>query len=296
MTIEVQDMSVFLAVVREGSFGRAATTLLVSQPSVSERIVRLERIVGARLFDRNNRGAVPTPAGRRLLPYAQRTVMLVEEAAQAARSEEQPPELRVAVHSTFSHRAVPLVLDALADLPRALKFRDAHSDEIVAMLLDGVTDVGFVLPATPARGLRYVALHTDPVIGVCNPAHAFASKRKVPLEQLADQYLALNVWGTDALKFVDQLERAGVPEWRRRECSDANTAIRLARGHDHVAFVTASAAAEDLTAGTLTRVAIHPAPRWTVPLAIAYHERTHPDPAITAIRAAARATVTRTTR
>src|SRR2546429_148059 len=115
-----------------------------------------------------------------------------------------------------------------------------------AMLLDGVTDVGFVLPATPARGLRYVALRTDPVIGVCSPAHALASKRRVPLEELADQYLALNVWGTDAVKFVDQLERAGVPEWRRRECSDANTAIRLARGYDHVAFVTMSAAADDL--------------------------------------------------
>jgi len=130
---------------------------------------------------------------------------------------------------------------------------------------------------------------------VCNPAHALASKRKVPLGELADQYLALNVWGTDAMKFVDQLERAGVPEWRRRECSDATTAIRLARGHDHVAFVTTSAAAEDLTAGTLTRVAIQPIPRWTVPLAIAYQERNHTDAAITAIRAAARRTVARST-
>src|SRR4029079_16254148 len=111
MAIEVQDMGVFLAVVREGSFGRAATTLLVSQPSVSERIVNLERVVGARLFDRSNRGATLTPAGRRLLPYAQRTVALVQEAAAAARSDDQPAQLRIAVHSTFSHRAIPLVLD-----------------------------------------------------------------------------------------------------------------------------------------------------------------------------------------
>ena len=191
------------------------------------------------------------------------------------------------LHSTFSHRAIPLVLDALTDLPRALNFRDAHSDEIVAMLLDGVTDVGFVLPVTPA-GLRYVALRADPVIAVCSPAHALASNRAVALEALADQYVALNVWGTDALKFVDRLERAGAPEWRRRECSDANIAIRLARSHDHVAFVTASAAAEDLAAGTLTRLDVQPTPRWTVPLGIAYHERSRADPAVSAIRAAGR--------
>jgi DNA-binding transcriptional LysR family regulator len=288
MAIEVQDMSVFLAVVREGSFGRAATTLLVSQPSVSERIVRLERLVGVRLFDRTNRGAALTAAGRRLLPYAQRTVALVQEAATAARSAEQPPEIRVTVHSTFSHRAIPLVLDALAGLPRVLKFRDAHSDEIVAMLLDGVTDIGFVLPATPARGLRYLALPADPVICVCAPTHALAAKRAVRLDALADHFVALNVWGTDAEKFVEELERAGVPEWHRRECSDANTAIRLARGIDHVAFVTASAAADDLASGTLIRLNVQPAPRWTVPLAIAYHERNRADPAITALRAAAR--------
>jgi DNA-binding transcriptional LysR family regulator len=288
MTIEVQDMSVFLAVAREGSFGRAATTLLLSQPSVSERVVRLERSVGARLFDRDNRGAVLTAAGRRFLPYAQRTVSLVEEAAEAARSEDQPPQLRVTVHSTFSHRAIPFVLGALAGMPRALKFRDAHSDEIVAMLLDGVTDVGFVLPATPARRLRYLALPADPVICICAPAHELASKRIVELDALADHYVALNVWGSDAERFVERLERAGVPEWRRRECSDANSAIRLARGHDHVAFVTASAASDDVAAGTVVRLDVRPAPRWTVPLAIAYHEGNRGEPAIAAIRAAAR--------
>jgi len=288
MAIEVQDMQVFLAVVREGSFGRAATRLLVSQPSVSERIVRLERVVGARLFDRGNRGATLTPAGQRLLPYAQRTVTLVEEAAAAARSDEQPPQLRIAVHSTFSHRAIPLVLDALARMPRVVKFRDAHSDEIVVMLLDGVTDVGFLLPATPTRGLRYVALPADPVICVCSPAHDLASKRTMRLPALTDHYIALNVWGAQAAKFVDQLDRAGVAAWRRRECSDATTVIRLARTHDHIAFVTESAAADDLAAGTLTRLNLQPTPRWTVPLAIAYHERNHADAAIAAIRAAAR--------
>jgi hypothetical protein len=31
----------------------------------------------------------------------------------------------------------------------------------------GVVDVGFVLPGTPPRGLRFVALPADPVICVC---------------------------------------------------------------------------------------------------------------------------------
>ena len=112
MAIEAQDMSVFLTVVREGSFGRAASALLLSQPSVSERIVGLERDLGARLFDRGSRGTTLTPAGERLLPYAHRTLALLEEAAGAVGAVDQPARLRVAVHSTFSHRAVPFVLTA----------------------------------------------------------------------------------------------------------------------------------------------------------------------------------------
>ena len=81
MTIQTDDMAAFLAVVREGSFGRAASSLLVSQPAISDRMARLEREVGTSLFHRSTRGAALTPAGDAFLPYAERTVDLLEDAA-----------------------------------------------------------------------------------------------------------------------------------------------------------------------------------------------------------------------
>jgi DNA-binding transcriptional LysR family regulator len=275
---------VYLAVVREGSFGRAAASLLVSQPAVSERVLRLERTVGQRLFNRGNRGVTLTPAGERLLPFAQRTLDLLTEAVDAVCSVEGPPRLRVAVHSTFAHRAIPIVVAALDELPRSLKFRDAHSDEIVAMLLDGVVDVGFVLPATPPRGIRLVALADDPVICVCAPGHPLARAKVVPLAALADTFIALNAWGDDAARFLDELRRSGIDESRWRECSDAGIALRLARAHGHVALVTELSAQDDLDAGTLVRLELRPRPRWTVPLALAYRTADRDDPAVAAIR------------
>jgi DNA-binding transcriptional LysR family regulator len=283
MPIEAQDMVVFVTVVRDGSFGRAAASLMISQPAVSERVVRLERLVGATLFTRGNRGATLTPAGERLLPYAQRTIDLLDEAGNAVRSRDEPPRLRVGVHSTFAHRAVPIVVEAVDQLPRSLKFRDAHSEEIIAMLLDGVIDVGFVLPGTPPRGLRFVPLPPDPVVCVSSPDHVLAGRASVPLAALADTYVALNAWGDQAAAFLAELERCDVGEWRWRECSDANTALRLARHHSHVAMVTESSAADDLAAGTLRRLALRPAPKWTVPLALAYRVGEQGDPAIAAI-------------
>jgi DNA-binding transcriptional LysR family regulator len=288
MAIETNDMAVFLTVVREGSFGRAASSMLVSQPAVSERIARLERAVGAELFTRGARGVTLTTAGERLFPYARRALGLLDEAAEAVQSLDDAPPLRIAVHVTFAHRAVPLVLDAIGDLRRRIKVRDAHSDEIIAMLLDGVADIGFVLAGARPRPLKFIALPADPVICVCAPSHVLARRASVPLGALADHRLALNQWGTGATSFLDQLKAAGAPEWRWTECSDAVTAMRLARHHSHVALVSASIATDELIAHNLVRLNLRPQPRWSIPLVLAHRERDQHEPAVAAVRTAAR--------
>ena len=65
MNPQTIDIEAFIEVVEKGSFGRAAGSMLVSQPSISDRIARLERAVGAGLFARRARGVVLTPAGER---------------------------------------------------------------------------------------------------------------------------------------------------------------------------------------------------------------------------------------
>jgi DNA-binding transcriptional LysR family regulator len=287
MTIQSEDMAVFLAVVREGSFGRAAHSLLVSQPSVSERIARLERDVGAPLFHRSTRGATLTPAGDAFLPYAQRTVALLDDASSAVRALDAAPRLRVAVHSTFAHRVVPLVLEALGSLRRSIKIRDAHSDSIVAMLIDGASDLGFVVPCARPRALQFTPLPSDPIVAVTAPSHPLAGK-EVGFEDLADTRLAFNRFGTGADEFVRRLGIAGIPEWRWTECSDAVTALHLAAEHEHVALVTRSLAEGSIRRSGTVALRLRGLPRWSVPLTLAYRRTDREDPAVCAVTSAVR--------
>ena len=226
------------AVVREGSFGKAAASLLVTQPAVSERVRHLERVIGRSVFDRTSRGAVLTAAGEGLLPYAQRCLALAEEALESARSAGGVPRFVIAVHSTFAPRIVPAALGALAARPRRVAVRDAHSDEVQALVLDGVADVGFAIPGAARRGLRRVRLRADPVVCVAAPDHPMSRSRSISPRAFADSLVAVNRWGEGADEFIGRLGNAGVDAWRIRECGDAATAVELARGHAHVAFVT----------------------------------------------------------
>jgi DNA-binding transcriptional LysR family regulator len=78
--LAISDLRCFAAAARFGSMSRAASVLGVSQPTVSQRIQRLERAVGSRLLVRNPHGAVLTAAGETLLTYAERMLSLHEQA------------------------------------------------------------------------------------------------------------------------------------------------------------------------------------------------------------------------
>ena len=71
MTMNWDDMRVFLAVARDGSLSAAARHLKVTQPTVGRRLGQLESDLGTRLFDRLPEGFVPTQAGEELLPIAE---------------------------------------------------------------------------------------------------------------------------------------------------------------------------------------------------------------------------------
>ena len=62
--MEIQQARVFLAVAREGSFSAAARRLYRTQPTVTMAVQKLERELGARLFERVGHGVRLTRAGR----------------------------------------------------------------------------------------------------------------------------------------------------------------------------------------------------------------------------------------
>ena len=83
MTLPLEQVRVFLAVARNGSFAGAAERLAVTPSAVSQQIRRLEDTCGTKLFDRVGRGVRLSSAGQVLQPYAERIDLLAGDAQRA---------------------------------------------------------------------------------------------------------------------------------------------------------------------------------------------------------------------
>src|ERR1700748_189925 len=90
LTMDSADLRLFESVARLGGMSRAAAELHTVQSHVTARIRLLEEQLGSPLFERHSRGVALTPAGRRLLPYAEQIGHLMAEARRAAADDGAP--------------------------------------------------------------------------------------------------------------------------------------------------------------------------------------------------------------
>ena len=68
--MDFKQIEAFISVARFKSFSKAASTIFLSQPTISSHIASLERELNIQLFDRTSKVVYLTPAGESFLEYA----------------------------------------------------------------------------------------------------------------------------------------------------------------------------------------------------------------------------------
>ncbi|MFQ7388369.1 MAG: LysR family transcriptional regulator [Escherichia sp.] len=86
--IRLRHLHTFVAVAQQGTLGRAAETLNLSQPALSKTLNELEQLTGARLFERGRQGAQLTLPGEQFLTHAVRVLDAINTAGQSLHRKE----------------------------------------------------------------------------------------------------------------------------------------------------------------------------------------------------------------
>ncbi len=176
-------MRVFLTVVETGAHTRAARALGISQSTVSETLSALERTLGTALFRKSGKGAVLTPAGEALLPYAKRTLALTSELMTALSkvSNHVSATLVVAAVESLGTYVLPSRLAALRERwPNArMEVVTAVCAEILESVAAGKSDLGLVVEADTGINDESILAKARLVI-VASPNHPLANRRASP--------------------------------------------------------------------------------------------------------------------
>ncbi|SHM22897.1 LysR family transcriptional regulator [Actinacidiphila paucisporea] len=184
----VRHVECFVAVAEESHFGRAAARLGMAQPPLSQRIQRLEKELGVRLFDRSSRQVAVTEAGALLLADARDMLARAEALRATARRIRHgetgllraalPPDLAgetvAALLADFGHRHPGLVLE-VHELTTAQQLARFAAHEL---------DVGVIHHPCDVTGLEVGEILRSE-LGVLLPGGAEAAARdEVPLSLL----------------------------------------------------------------------------------------------------------------
>src|SRR5712671_2143669 len=195
--MDLGQLEVFLAVVREGKFSRAAEKLHRTQSAVSQSVHKLEEDVGEPLFDRSSRDGLLTDAGRVLQEYAERLLNLRDRATGAL------GELRQLNRGKLSIAANEFT--ALYLLPVLAEFRRLHpmikitvqralGSHIPDDVLRYSAELGVLSYEPQEPNLHSVVVYLDELVFVVPPSHPLATAQQVSIRQLgAESFVAHTV-------------------------------------------------------------------------------------------------------
>ncbi|MEU1116403.1 LysR family transcriptional regulator [Streptomyces sp. NPDC005879] len=248
--MDLQQMRYVVAVAETASFTRAAERCHVVQSALSHQVARLEKDLGARLFERTSRRVRLTVAGEAFLPAARQAL----EAAERARAEvaaatgEIRGRLTVGTIPTVAAVDLPAVLrDYRQRYPQVrISLRVAGSERLIEQVRDGALDAAFlgVPPGLRPQGVRDVQLAHGAHVAVVAPDHPLAGEAEVGLPRLAEEEFVDFAAGSAArAQSDDAFAAAGL---RREVAFEAGVELmaRLVRQGLCIALLPAAFAAE----------------------------------------------------
>jgi len=264
--LELRHLRVFVTVVEAGGHTRAARSLGVSQSTVSETLISLERALGTELFRKGakGKGLALTRAGEALLPHARRILALTGElAAQLAGvTTEVKATLAVAAVESISTYVLPARLAALRE-----KWPHVRAEVATRVCADiresvaaGQSDLGLVLEVDAGVGVpddSVLAKARLVIFGA--PSHPLAG-RKVRADELrrCDFYMS-DAAGDYHQALRRHFEAAELPQPRTQALGTVEGVKRgILAGGPALGLLPAHAVKQELDEGVLAEVRVSP--------------------------------------
>ena len=261
--IRLRHLHTFVAVAQQGTLGRAAETLNLSQPALSKTLNELEQLTGTRLFERGRLGAQLTLVGEQFLTHAVKVLDALNHAGQALTRKENDSGdvVRIGALPTAALGILPAVIGQFHQQRSGITLQVAtmNNTMLLAGLKSGELDLGIGRMSDPElmNGLNYELLFLESLKLVVRPGHPLLNDN-ITLSRVMEWPAVVSPKGTVPRQNAEALlasQGCRLPA-TCIETLSASLSRQLTVDYNYVWFVPSGAVKEDLRQGTLTALPV----------------------------------------
>jgi DNA-binding transcriptional LysR family regulator len=232
MRFDLPDLSLFRHVVEAGSITAGAGRAHLALAAASTRIRNMEETLGAALLVRSRQGVTPTQAGRTLLQHARAILRQAERLREdlGAYAGGHAGQIRVLSNTNALTEFLPEALSSfLTAHPHiSIDLQERLSDEIVALIAEGVADLGIVAGTVDMGSLEQFPFRRDRFVLVVARDHPLAKRSKIGFAQVLDhEFVGLDRASALQRFVADKAARAGQPLKLRVQLRSFDAVCRL---------------------------------------------------------------------
>jgi LysR family hydrogen peroxide-inducible transcriptional activator len=193
--MNLQDLRYLVTLARERHFRRAAELCFITQPALSLSIRKLEDELGVTVFERLRNDITITPIGQQLIEQAQRVLDEASQLTALANASQDPLRgvLRLGVIHTVGPYLLPELIPALhriaPHMPLAIEENTTASLEHA--LRNGTLDAIVIALPFGDASIETAALYDEEFVAVVPKTHAWATRRSIRPQELADEQVLL---------------------------------------------------------------------------------------------------------
>lgn len=259
--IENRHIRSFLQVLDLGSFSKAARSLNIAQPALSQHVQKLEEQLGTRLLARSSRGVTATPDGREFSRRAREILSLVDGTERRFKAADKDlfGEVRLGLPGSVCPVLAPeLLVQARTQFPDVnLIITELMSGDLAEHLREGRVDAAVLFNVQETEDFTSEPLLVEKLHLIGTPASPLLQTGVVDANMLPEVEL-VGTYLPHGLRLL--LERWSsefeLPLRFQFEADAPSVLVRLAAKGDCHAIVAKAAIAHEITSGLLASAEI----------------------------------------
>ena len=254
MMHRLKALAVLEAVLRTGSFSRAAESLFITQSAVSQHIKQLEAELGL-LFERTPRLLTPTARAERLRPYLMQGFAQLEEGWRQMKNKEEDRVVTITLLPSFASRWLLPRLASFSNCCPQIELRLAMSDQLQDLHATGL-DLAIRFGSGHYPGVEVIHLMDDELFPVASPALLAREGAPITPKELA-RFTLLKDNSLESFNWSSWLRLAGLPEFKpyhNLTISDSAQVVSMALAGQGIALARRSLVGAELQNGSLVQL------------------------------------------